>query len=87
MIIYENTKGGFVRDVRSGRIAGCVQTQFEQHGIFHHNDAEFRAWSNSLLYMRNVLDDDQIPDDVSLAIEYQIPLTSKTGGLSHRRKR
>ena len=77
MIIYENTKGGFVQDVRSGRIASCVKDQFEQHGIFHHNDAEFRAWSNSLLYMRNVLDDDQIPDDVSLAIEYQIPLTSK----------
>ena len=77
MIIYENTKGGFVQDIRSGGIAGKVQAQFERHGISHHNDAEFRAWSNSLLYMRNVLDDDQIPDDVDLAIEYQIPLTSK----------
>ena len=77
MIIYENTKGGFVSDIRSGSIASKVQSQFERHGIIHHNDAEFRAWSNSLLYMRNALDDDQIPDDVSLAIEYQIPLTSK----------
>ena len=77
MIIYQNTKGGFVNDIRSGRIASKVQSQFELHGLVHHNDAEFRAWSNSLLYMRNVLDDDQIPDDVSLAIEYQIPLTSK----------
>lgn len=77
MIIYENTKGGFVQDIRSGLIASKVQSQFERHGITHHNDAEFRAWSNSLLYMRNVLDDDQIPDDISLAIEYQIPLTSK----------
>ena len=63
MIIYENTKGGFIQDVRSGRIASSVKTQFERHGIYHNNDAEFRAWSNSLLYMRNVLDDDQIPDD------------------------
>ncbi len=77
MIIYENTKGGFVQDVRSGSIASKVQSQFMQHGIFHHNDSEFRAWSNSLLFMRNVLDDDHIPDDVSLAVEYQIPLTSK----------
>ncbi len=77
MIIYENTKGGFVQDIRSGSIAAKVQSQFERHGIVHHNDAEFRAWSNSLLYMRNVLDDAQIPDDISLAIEYQIPLTSK----------
>lgn len=66
MIIYENTKGGFVQDIRSGCIASKVQHQFEQHGISHHNDAEFRAWSNSLIYMRNVLDDDQIPEDVSL---------------------
>ena len=77
MIIYENTKGGFVQDIRSGGIASKVQAQFERHGIFHHNDAEFRAWSNSLMYMRNVLDDEQIPNDISLAIEYQIPLTSK----------
>ncbi len=77
MIIYENTKGGFVQDVRSGGIASKVQAQFARHGISHKNDAEFRSWSNSLLYMRNVLDDDQIPEDVSLAIEYQIPLTSK----------
>ena len=77
MIIYENTKGGFIRDVRSGSIASKVQSQFAMHGIIHHNDAEFRAWSNSLLFMRNVLDDDHIPNDVSLAVEYQIPLTSK----------
>ena len=77
MIIYENTKGGFVQDVRSGMIATKVQQQFEEHGYAHNNDAEYRSWSNSLMYMRNVLDDDQIPDEVALAIEYQIPLTSK----------
>lgn len=77
MIIYENTKGGFINDIRSGCIAGKVQRAFEQHNIAHNNDAEYRAWSNSLMYMRNVLDDDEISDDVSLAVEYQIPLTSK----------
>ena len=77
MIIYENTRRGFVDDVRSGCIASKVQQQFERHGIHHNNDAEYRAWNNSLMYMRNVLDDDDIPDDVSLAVEYQIPLTSK----------
>ena len=42
MIIYENTKGGFVQDIRRGSIAEKVQSQFEQHGIAHHNDAECR---------------------------------------------
>lgn len=77
MIIYENTKNGFVNDVRSGMIAQKVQRAFETHNLAHNNDAEFRAWNNSLMYMRNVLDDDDISGDVKLAIEYQVPLTSK----------
>lgn len=77
MIIYENTRGGFINDIRTGRIATKVQNAFERHGIHHNNDAEYRAWGNSLMFMRNVLDDDDIPEDVSLAVEYQIPLTSK----------
>lgn len=77
MIIYGNTKNGFIDDIRKGIIANKVQQQFERHGFHHSNDAEYRAWANSLMYMRNVLDDDDIPGDVSLAVEYQIPLTSK----------
>lgn len=77
MIIYENTRGGFINDIRTGSIATKVQNAFERHGIHHNNDAEYRAWGNSLMFMRNVLDDDDIPEDVSLAVEYRIPLTSK----------
>lgn len=77
MIIYENTRGGFINDIRTGSIATKVQNAFERHGIHHNNDAEYRAWGNSLMFMRNVLDDDDIPEDASLAVEYQIPLTSK----------
>lgn len=77
MIIYENTKGGFIDDIRRGSIAQKVEMEFERHNIHHNNDAEYRAWSNSLMFMRNVLDDAEIDDDVDIAVEYQIPLTSK----------
>ena len=77
MIIYENSKGGFIEDVRTGLIATKIEESFSKHNVGHHNDAEFRSWSNSLLYMRNVLDDNEISDECRLAIEYQIPLTSK----------
>ncbi|MDO4178627.1 MAG: DUF2075 domain-containing protein [Phascolarctobacterium sp.] len=77
MIIYENTKGGFVNDIRHGNIAAKVQAAFEKRNIFHHNESEYKSWGNSLMYMRNVLDDEDIADDVQLAVEYQIPLTSK----------
>ena len=77
MLIYQNTKGGFVEDVRNGYIANKITLAFEEHNLSHNNDAEYRAWANSLQYMRNVLDDSDISDECQLAIEYQIPLTSK----------
>ena len=77
MLVYQNTKGGFVEDVRNGYIARKITEAFEQHNLSHNNDAEFRAWANSLQYMRNVLDDEDISNECNLAIEYQIPLTSK----------
>lgn len=77
MLVYQNTKGGFVEDVRNGYIAEQITKAFEEHNLNHNNNAEFRAWANSLQYMRNVLDDNDISDECNLAIEYQIPLTSK----------
>ena len=77
MIIYENTKGGFIDDIRNGFIADIIEESFHKKNLSHSNKAEFKAWSNSLMFMRNVLDDNEVSDDCSLAIEYQIPLTSK----------
>ena len=39
--------------------------------------AEFHSWQNSLHFMRSVIDDPEIPGDADIAIEYQIPRTSK----------
>ncbi len=77
MIVYENTKGGFVNDVKSHMIAQKIRAALADHHIPNNNEAEFNAWRNSLMYMRDVIDDAEISDDVSVAIEYQIPLTSK----------
>lgn len=77
MIIYRNTKGGFVSDVRSNMIAHKIENAFAQNGISHNNHAEFVSWANSLQYMRNVVDDRDISDECQIAIEYQIPMTSK----------
>ena len=77
MIIYENTKSGFVNDTKTGYIADIIRDSFLKANINHSNDSEFRAWTNSLMYMSNVLDDNEISDECNVAIEYQIPLTSK----------
>jgi len=77
MIIYRNTKGGFVADVRSNSIARKIEDEFFRHNLSHNNDAEYRSWTNSLQFIRNVIDDPDISNECSVAIEYQIPLTSK----------
>lgn len=41
MIVYESTKGGFVSDVRSGRIATIIEDQFAAQGIGHNNESEY----------------------------------------------
>ena len=77
MIIYQRTKGEFVDDVRNNLIADEIEKEFALHNLHHNNDAEYRAWANSLNFMRNVLDDTDISDECNIAIEYQIPLTAK----------
>ena len=77
MIVYRNSKSGFVNDVRSNLIASIIEKEFVAHNISHINDAEYRSWANSLQYLRNAIDVPQIDDECQVAIEYQIPLTSK----------
>ena len=57
MIIYQNTKGGFIDDIRNGYIADKIENEFINHHLNHSNAGEYRAWANSLMFMRNVLDD------------------------------
>ena len=78
MIVYSGTLKQFSNDVLMGIIADRIEECFELQGFHHHNDAEYRAFNNSLMVMNNVLcNDSGIDQNVHVAIEYQIPLTSK----------
>jgi DUF2075 family protein len=77
MIIYKNNKIGFINDVKDGLIASKIENEFSKLNFNHNNDSEYQSWANSLNFMRNAIDDSEISNDCQLAIEYQIPLTSK----------
>lgn len=78
MIIYEGTLKQFSNDVLMGIIADRIEECFLNNGFHHNNDAEYRAFNNSLMVMNNVLcNNSGIDQDIQVAIEYQIPLTSK----------
>lgn len=77
MIVYEGTKISFQRDVMNGTIAGNIDKLFKKLYIPKEQYAEFRSWENSLPRMGLILGDGRIPNESQVAIEYQIPLTSK----------
>lgn len=77
MIIYEGLKTDFLASCEND----CIAEQIEQNILKklgrHTPRAEYRSWENSLNYMYKVLNDKDIPNDVGVAIEYNIPWTSK----------
>ena len=77
MIVYTATKAEFNNDVIMNTISDKVLSKLLEANINGGQDAEYRAWQNSLNFMKNVLDDDEFDDDIRVAIEYQIPRTSK----------
>ncbi len=77
MIVYTKKMKGFFDDIDKGVIGEEIQKRLFLKGFFNNSESEFRSWENSLLHMKNVLATDGIPNDAHIAIEYNIPNTSK----------
>lgn len=77
MIVYSANKREFVQDVRTNLIATKILDLIRERGLLAGQEREFSAWHNSMKFMRDIVDDAEINDDVQIAIEYNIPLTSK----------
>lgn len=77
MIIYRATKKQFVDDVFNNTIADNIDNAFVEHLGRHTSPNEVRSWQNSMQYMYKVVNIPDLPDEVGVAIEYQIPLTAK----------
>ena len=78
MIVYSGNINNFHEDVLKGIIADRIEEGFKKNGINHNNPKEYRAFSNSLPQIDLVFDPKfGINRDLNIAIEFQIPLTSK----------
>ena len=77
MLIYEGTKDNFLMSVEQDTIAVEIENNIYERMHRHTAKNEFRAWENSMEYMYKVLNDREIPSDAGIAIEYNIPQTSK----------
>jgi DUF2075 family protein len=77
MIVYDGLKTDFLKSVEDDSIAMEIETNILEKMGRHTGKSEFRSWENSLTYMYKVLNDNEIPADAGIAIEYNIPQTAK----------
>lgn len=77
MLIYDGTKADFLDSVANDRIAIEIEESIYDNMHRSTSKNEFRSWENSMNYMYKVLNDDGIPSNTGVAIEYNIPQTSK----------
>lgn len=77
MIIYQATKVEFLDDCFKRDIEEVLARSYKQKTGGSVSPAEMRAWKASLQEMAKSLNDDEIPGDSGVAIEYKIPQASK----------
>lgn len=77
MIVYNGIKRQFIDDVKNNSIADKILDAIRSKGLNAGHEKEYSSWQNSMQFMRNIVDDSDIDDEIQICIEYNIPLTSK----------
>ncbi len=77
MIVYQESKLTFMNQVRESKIDYVIHDNYQKKLGRTTGKREIESWKNSMQFMRNVLDDPAIPNDVKISIECQVPNTSK----------
>ena len=77
MLVYSGIKTDFLHSVEEDTIADEIKKTILDKLGRKTPHSEYVSWVNSLKNMYIVMNDPQIPDDSGVAIEYNIPQTSK----------
>lgn len=77
MIVYSATKSKFQSDVMTNDIGQIILDKYRDRTGRNTGVSEVDSWTNSLQFMDRVLNDDSIPNDSGISIEYHIPQSSK----------
>jgi DUF2075 family protein len=77
VIVYQTSKSGFLNDAFTRDIEDVILAAFKSRMGRTVARSEIRSWKESLISVAKALNDDDIPSDCGVAIEYGIPQTSK----------
>ena len=76
MLVYDATKKDFLNSVYHDTITDEILDKYLLL-IGKSPDNQIDSWQNSMQFMYKVLNDDTIPDEAGIAIEFNIPTTAK----------
>ncbi|MCR5417188.1 MAG: DUF2075 domain-containing protein [Pseudobutyrivibrio sp.] len=77
MLIYNGTKRDFMQDTENDLLENKLYETIKRKMNRTTGLSELNSWRNSLKEMYITMNDQDIPQDVGVAIEYNIPQTSK----------
>jgi DUF2075 family protein len=77
MLIYHEDKKKFLSDVHANQIDDVLHARYVEKVGHSVSKSELLSWKNSLQYMGSVLSDPHIPMEAGIAIEFQLPQSSK----------
>ena len=77
MLVYVADKKQFLHDCDYEDIEDVIQTKFKEATGKRVAQAEVKSWQSSLSYLAKVLRDDEIAQDIGVAVELHIPQSSK----------
>lgn len=77
MIIYNDSLGRFRENVELNEMPDILLGKLREKGLSGGSPSEVNSWNNSLRFMKDALKDDYFSPDCQVAIEYNIPQTSK----------
>ena len=77
MLIYNGLKSDFMSDTENDVLETKLYDAIKNKMNRSTGLSELNSWRNSLKEMYITLNDSNIPSDVGVAIEYNIPQTSK----------
>jgi len=77
MIVYSGSKSKFQEDIMSNNIGNIILDRYQDVTGRSTSVSEINSWTNSLQFMERVLNDESIPEDSGISIEYHIPQSTK----------
>lgn len=77
MVIYSEVVSKFLKDINNNEILDILNEELKLKMYKYSGKSEKESWNTSLNYMAYIISQSNIPDDATVILEYNLPMTSK----------